>query len=77
MITVKSNLPGNRVALWERHPDHPGGEVFVAGPGEFEVAETAAVKKRLNDGWLVEVKLPPKEPAEAEPAAAAKSGRKR
>jgi hypothetical protein len=77
MITVKSSLPGNQVALWERHPDHPGGEVFVAGPDEFEVAETAAVKKRLNDGWLVKVKLLSKEPEPSLPEPPARPGRKK
>lgn len=64
MITVKSGLPTNRVALWERHPDHPGGEVFIADEKEYQVAETAAVKARLKSGDLIEVKpdLPP-EPA--------------
>lgn len=43
----------NQVALWERHPDHPGGEVFLAGDGEFEVAATPAVETRLRKGSLV------------------------
>jgi len=64
MITVKSNLSANQVALWERDPAHPGGEVFIAGPGEHEVGETAAVKARLKDGWLVKVgEIEPKAPA--------------
>lgn len=71
MITVKSGLPDNRVALWERHPDHPGGEIFITGPGEYQVAETAAVKARLKSGELIEVKPP----AQAKPAV--KSRRKR
>lgn len=41
------------VALWERHPEHPGGEVFLAGGGVFEVALTPAVEARLRDGRLV------------------------
>lgn len=59
-MVVKSNLPGRDVALWERHPDHPGGEVFIAGFGNVEVAETAAVKSALRRGTLIEVKSPPK-----------------
>ena len=60
MIVVKSNLRGQTVALWERHPDHPGGEVFVAGPGDVPVAETPAVQAALKRGDLVEVKPPAK-----------------
>jgi len=45
----------NQVALWERHPAHPGGEVFIAGAGEFEVAATPAVEARLRNGRLVQV----------------------
>lgn len=63
MMTVRVRVgePGGRatgvavVALWERHPDHPGGEVFLAGEGEFEVALTPAVEARLRDGRLIVV----------------------
>lgn len=54
-MRVRSNLPDNRVALWERHPAHPGGEVFIAGEGEHDVAATPAVQTRLKSGVLVEV----------------------
>ena len=43
------------VALWERHPAHPGGEVWLTGAGEFDVAATPAVVARLRDGRLVAV----------------------
>ena len=45
----------NRVTLWERHPQHPGGEVWLAGAGEFDVAATPAVVARLRSGSLVQV----------------------
>lgn len=54
-IKVKSNLDGTRVALWERHPDHPDGEVFIAGDRVVEVAETTAVRDRLKQDILVKV----------------------
>ena len=41
------------VALWERHPAHPGGEVWLIGAGEFDVAATPAVEARLRSGSLV------------------------
>lgn len=50
-----SDADGGRVALWERHPAHPDGEVFLAGPGVFEVALTPAVETRLSRGVLVRV----------------------
>lgn len=63
MIRVRiADAESRRVALWERHREHPGGEVFLAGPGEFEVASTPAVESRLRDGFLVLV-----EPAIAPP----------
>lgn len=43
---------GAVVALWERHPDHPGGEVFLYGDAIFEVARTPAVEARLRSGVL-------------------------
>lgn len=75
MITVTSGNPG-KVGLWERHPDHPGGEAFVASR-PVEVAETPAVQAALKDGRLVEVKAAVKpEPApEPEPKPSAKRTR--
>lgn len=55
MITVKSTLPSDHVALWERHPEHPGGEVYIADNEMHQVAETAAVRSALSRGVLVEV----------------------
>lgn len=54
-IFVKSALPNNDVALWEKHPNHPGQEIFVAGDVEVEVAKTPRVMRALADGKLVEV----------------------
>ena len=54
-ITVKSALPNNDVALWEKHPKHPGQEIFVAGDAEVEVAKTPRVMRALADNRLVEV----------------------
>lgn len=52
-IRVRSGRQDNRVALWEQHPDHPGGEVFVAGSRVVEVAQTARVLALLRVGVLV------------------------
>lgn len=60
MITVKATNTDNRVALWQRHPDHPNGEIYIVGDGtEHQVAETQAVKQALNRGYLVEVEKKP------------------
>lgn len=76
MIRVRvANPDSGRVVLWERHPDHPDGEVFLVGSGEFVVAATAAVEARLRNGSLVAA-LPaiaaasptPAQEAEATPA---------
>jgi hypothetical protein len=59
-IKVKSTLPvkkdgGAQVALYETDPNHPNGEVFIAGEGTFEVAETSAVARAISEGRLVKV----------------------
>jgi hypothetical protein len=59
----------NRVTLWERHPAHPGGEVWLTGAGAFDVAATPAVVARLRDGRLVAVDpLPEEEQAAVAPS---------
>lgn len=52
-----------QVGLWERHPDQPGGEIFVTGDAVVTVARTPRVVDALRLGTLVEV---PPVPAEAE-----------
>lgn len=53
-------LKSGQVAIWERDPEHPDGEIFLAAPhaGEepqhIEAARTAEVSKRLSDGRLIE-----------------------
>lgn len=70
-IFVRVARPGQTAVLWERHPDHPGKEVFLIGAGVFEVAPTPAVQARIRDGRLVEVDRPaarpPKAALDAEP----------
>lgn len=56
IIRVRVAEPeSGRVALWERHPAHPGGEVWLAGAGVYDVAATPAVAARLRNGTLVQV----------------------
>lgn len=59
MITVKSGRTDTRVALWETSSEHPGGEVFIAGTAEVEVALTPKVQAALASGALIEVKAKP------------------
>lgn len=54
MIKVKASNP-ETVTFWEVDPAHPGGEVFVSGAREVEVAETPAVHRRIASGDLVVV----------------------
>jgi len=58
LIKVKSTLKqqpdgGHPVALYERDPAHPGGEVFVAGDTPVEAAITVGVVRAIQDGKLV------------------------
>ncbi len=60
-IRVKSGLPGNQTALWEKHPAHPDGETpIIAGDGIYEVGYTSRVRDYLRSGRLIEVVATPK-----------------
>ena len=56
LVTVKSAKDDGKVVLWERHPDHPNQEAYVAGVNPVVVALTAEVQKRISTGALVVVK---------------------
>jgi hypothetical protein len=45
----------NGKAFWERHEDHPDGEVFVAGDAVVTVADTASVRAALKNGRIIKV----------------------
>ena len=60
--TVEVYSPDGRV-FTERHPDHPGGEVWIAGDGlqaseTMTVARTPAVERAIRAGRLKEVPKP-------------------
>lgn len=55
LIWVQSGRGDGRVALYEQHPDHPGGEAFVAQT-PVQVARTPAVERKLAAGDLAEVR---------------------
>jgi len=56
IITVMAASVNGKVALWDVHPDHPGGEIFVSGDGRsVQVALTPAVQGKLNTGDLIKV----------------------
>lgn len=57
LIAVKSNVT-NRIALWQKHPAHPGGEVFVAGDIVALVANTDEVQTRLRNELLTATDAP-------------------
>lgn len=43
-------------AFWERHADHPEGEVWIADGEIHEVAETPKVREAISKEKLEEVK---------------------
>lgn len=70
VVTVRAAVVTDRVALWERHPAHPGGEAFIAGDGvAVAVAATPTVVALLAAGVLAraDVQTPDATP-EPEPA---------
>ena len=56
-ITVKANR-GKRVALFDRHPAYPGGEVFLSGDAVATLPLTPAVSAAIASGALVVVTEP-------------------
>lgn len=58
-IYVKATNLDGRVAVWDRHPDQPNGEVFITGDGRVhEVAETLKIKRGLSSGALTVAQKP-------------------
>jgi len=55
LIWIGPAKADGRVSLWERNPEHPGGEVWV-GSGDPPVlaARTREVEKALREGRIVE-----------------------
>lgn len=58
LIKVMAAKVDDRVALWEVHPDHPTGEVWIVGDGtQHEVALTPRVVSLLKSGVLIRVQV--------------------
>lgn len=84
MVLPGERLAPGQVALWEQHPEHPDGEVFIAAPHADEqqpnavkVAATPEVMLRLSDGRLQQVNRRGQradEAPEPEPARAPRRG---
>lgn len=67
-IKVKAAIEDGRALLWEKHPDHPNGEIFIAGNGAIvEVARTIQVNAYIEQQKLVVVKEEPEKQEEPEP----------
>lgn len=64
LIRVKGATYNSRVALWEKHTDHPAGEAYVADGMVAQVALTPEVKTRIGSGLLVVTNEEPSEPFE-------------
>jgi len=55
-IKVKAAKKDGKVVIWETHPDHPAGEIFISGDDNtHDAAETAEVLLRIKAGTLVKV----------------------
>jgi hypothetical protein len=58
LINVMAAKVDDKVALWERHPDHPTGEVWIVGDGtQHEVALTPRVVSLLKSGVLIRMQV--------------------
>lgn len=53
LLTVQSALEEGQVVLWERHPEHPDGEVFIADGGQHQAAATQQVLAAIAANVLV------------------------
>lgn len=56
-VKITDKTEPRRAILWERHPSHPGGEIFLVGgrEGVYEVGETAEIKRLIKAGILATV----------------------
>ena len=53
-ITVKSARNDDKIAFWEKHPRHPGGEVVVYGDGKaVTIGQTPYAKEAIGNGQIV------------------------
>lgn len=75
IYVMPTDKAGDRVVLFERHADHPGGEAFVRGYSDADkrkakrVAHTGAVRDAIHAGLLIETTKagkPKNAPAESE-----------
>lgn len=57
-INVKPPTDHCNVCLWQRHPDHPAGEVYVTEGMIVTVALTEEVQQRLATGRIVQTEEP-------------------
>ena len=66
----------HKTILWEKHPEHPKGEIYVVNDGKtYEVAKTKSISNLLTQGRLEETeksepaakKAAPKEGSGKEP----------
>lgn len=70
---IKGTRKDGRVILFERHPEHPGGELYISGEqGPVRAALTPNVLDRMRSRDLLEVSEP--EGAAAEGSEASPSG---
>lgn len=65
-ITITDKAAAGRNILWERDPTHPSGEVYLVGgrKGEHEVGNTAAIRRKIGEGYLELVEEKSGEPLE-------------
>ena len=54
LINVKAPNEHCNVVLWQRHPDHPAGEVYVTEGMVVTVASTEEVQQRLRTGRIIQ-----------------------
>lgn len=61
-IWVISNRKDDRTVLFERDPQHPGGEAFIGGSAPDRVARTAEIDRLLHTGEIIQIPEPPDGP---------------
>lgn len=68
MMQVQAANGDGRIVIWEKHPDHPSGEIFVSGNQQkVTVARTPAVMDKLRSGDLLEIVEPEQKPVPPKP----------
>lgn len=58
-LTVRSVRRDHKIAFWEKHPRHPGGEAIVHGDGKaVQIGQTPFAREAIGNGQILVMPSP-------------------